>query len=67
MRATDPFHLTLLGCTAATLVAAVVLADRGLSLAWCLAVVALAPVVTIAGYEAIGHRHMQDHLSKLRV
>jgi low temperature requirement protein LtrA len=67
MRAADPFHLTLLGCTAVTLVAAVVLAGRGLPLAWCLVVVALAPVVTIAGYEAVGHRHMQDHLSKLRV
>jgi low temperature requirement protein LtrA len=67
MRAADPFHLTLLGCTAVALVAAVVLASRGLPLAWCLVVVALAPVVTIAGYEAVGHRHMQDHLSKLRV
>ena len=27
---------------------------------------AAAPVVTIVGYEAVGHRHMQDHLSKLR-
>ena len=66
MRAADPFHLTLLAGSAAVLVAAVVLADRGLSLAWSLVVAALAPVVTIVGYEAIGHRHMQDHLSKLR-
>jgi hypothetical protein len=66
MRAADPFHLTLLGGTGVALVTAVVLADRSLSLAWCLVVVALAPVVTIAGYEALGHRHMQDHLSKLR-
>ena len=66
MRATDPFHLVLLAGTAAVLVAAVVLAGQGLSLAWCLVVVALAPVVTIVGYEAIGHRHLQDHLSKLR-
>jgi low temperature requirement protein LtrA len=66
MRAADPFHLTLLAGTAAVLVAAVVLAGEGLSLAWSLVVVALAPVVTIVGYEAIGHRHLQDHLSKLR-
>jgi low temperature requirement protein LtrA len=66
MRATDPFHLILLAGTAAVLVAAVVLAEQGVSLAWCLVVVALAPVVTIVGYEAIGHRHLQDHLSKLR-
>ena len=66
MRATDPFHLILLAGTAAVLVASVVLAGQGLSLAWCLVVVALAPLVTIVGYEAIGHRHLQDHLSKLR-
>ena len=66
MRAADPFHLTLLGSTAAVLIAAVVLATRGVSLPWTLVVVALAPVVTIVGYEAVGHRHMQDHLSNLR-
>ena len=66
MRAADPFHLTLLAATAAVLVAAVVAAYYHLSLAWSLVVVALAPVVTIVGYEAVGHRHMQDHLSKLR-
>ena len=66
MRAADPFHLTLLAGTVGVLVAAVVLADRGLSLAWSQVVVALAPVVTIVGYEALGHRHLQGHLSKLR-
>jgi len=66
MRATVPFHLTLLAGTAAVLVAAVVLDDYKLSLAWSLVVVALAPVVTIVGYETVGHRHLQDHLSKLR-
>jgi low temperature requirement protein LtrA len=66
MRATDPFHLILLAGTAAVLIAAVVLAEQGVSLAWCLVVVALASVVTIVGYEAVGHGHVQDHLSKLR-
>ena len=61
-----PFHLFLLAGTAAVLVAAVVLADQGLSLAWSMVVVALAPVVTIVGYEALGHRHLQDHLTRLR-
>jgi hypothetical protein len=28
--------------------------------------VALAPVVTIVGYETVGHRHGQDHLEHLR-
>jgi hypothetical protein len=66
MRAVDLFHLTLLACTAAVLVAAVVLAAQGVSLAWCLVVVALAPVVTVVGYEALGHRHLEDHLARLR-
>lgn len=66
MRATDPFHLMLLAATAAVLVAAVVLPGTGVSLAWSLVVVALAPVVTIVGYEALGHRHLQDHLARLR-
>jgi hypothetical protein len=66
MRAADPFHLVLLAGTAAVLVAAVVLANRGLSLAWSQVVVALAPVVTIVGYETIGYRHVGEHVSKLR-
>jgi low temperature requirement protein LtrA len=66
MRAADPFHLALLAGSAAALIAGVVLASRGVSLPWCLVVVALTPVVTVAGYEAVGHRHMQDHLTKLR-
>jgi low temperature requirement protein LtrA len=66
MRAADSFHLLLLAGTAAVLVAAVVLANQGLPMPWSQVVVALAPVVTIVGYEAIGHRHLQDHLSRLR-
>ena len=66
MRAADPFHLTLLAATALVLVVAVVLAGQGLSLAWSLVVAALAPVVTIVGYEALGHRHLEDHLARLR-
>ena len=66
MRAADALHLTLLAGTAAVLVADVVLSHQGLSLAWSLVVAALAPVVTIVGYEAVGHRHLQDHLEKLR-
>jgi len=66
MRTADSFHLILLAGTAAVLIAAVVLSDRGLSLAWSQVVVAIAPMVTVVGYEAIGYRHMQDHVSKLR-
>ncbi len=43
--------------TAAVLGLAVLLAANGVSMANCLLVVTLAPVVTVVGYELVGHRH----------
>jgi hypothetical protein len=43
----------------------VVLAATGLSLGWSLIVVTLAPVVTIVGFEARGHRHMAAALDRI--
>jgi low temperature requirement protein LtrA len=60
--ANDPFHVLLLVATVAVLVLAVVLAAAGVSMAVCLVVLMLAPVVTVVGYETIGHRHVMDHL-----
>ena len=65
MRAHDPFHLALLVATAALLVLSVVLAAAGVSVALCLVVLALAPAVTVVGYEALGHRHMAEQLEQL--
>jgi low temperature requirement protein LtrA len=64
VRAFDPFHLALFVVTLAVLGIAVALAAQGVSLGWSLVVVMLAPVVTIAGFEAIGHRHMADALRR---
>jgi low temperature requirement protein LtrA len=64
-RTQDPFHLGLLAGTAAILVASVVLAAAGASVAACLVVLALAPAVTVVGYELLGHRHMADALEHL--
>jgi low temperature requirement protein LtrA len=61
----DPFHLLLLAGTGAFLVAGVVLAAAGVTMSVCLIVLALAPVVTIVGYETLGHRHMADALERL--
>ena len=62
----DPFHLGLLAGTAAVLVAlSVVLAAAGASVAVSLLVLALAPAVTVVGYETLGHRHMSDALQRL--
>jgi len=66
MRVFDTFHVALVVVTAAVLVAAVVLASSGASLPVCLAVVALAPLVTVVGYETVGHRHVIDHIDRLQ-
>jgi len=58
VHARDPFHIGLLVATAAVLVLAVVLAAVGAAMAVCLVVLMLAPLVTVIGYETVGHRHM---------
>ncbi len=52
------FHLTLLAGTVAVLVLAVLFATIGAAMAVCLVLLMLAPLVTVIGYETIGHRHM---------
>jgi low temperature requirement protein LtrA len=61
----DPFHLGLLVATAAVVVLSVLLAAAGASTAVCLLVLMCAPVVTVVGYEALGHRHMARALERL--
>lgn len=62
----DPFHTGLLLGTAAVLVLSVALAAVGVGMAWCLVVLALAPVVTVVGYETAGHRHQEALLAELK-
>ncbi|SDK75003.1 low temperature requirement protein A [Nonomuraea jiangxiensis] len=64
MRHRDPFHLLLLAGTAGVVVVAVVCAELGLSMSWCLVVLMLAPAVTVVGYETVGHRHVAEALSR---
>ena len=45
------------------LVLPVVLAAAGVDMVWCLAVLALAPWVTVVGYETVGHRHNAEVLA----
>jgi low temperature requirement protein LtrA len=59
----DPFHLTLLAGTSAVLVLSVVLAALGVGVAVCLVVLMFAPVVTVVGYETVGHRHVAEFLN----
>ena len=58
VRAVDPFHIALLAGTAALLIIPVMLATTGAPMAICLVVLMLAPLVTVIGYETIGHRHV---------
>jgi low temperature requirement protein LtrA len=64
-RTHDPFHFRLVAGTAAILVASVVLAAAGASVAACLLVLALAPAVTVVGYETVGHRHLAEAVEQL--
>jgi low temperature requirement protein LtrA len=65
MRARDPFHLGLMVATAAMLILSVVLAAAGVNMPLCLIVLALAPAVSVVGYETLGHRHIADALERL--
>jgi len=64
VRGFDPFHLALAAGTLVVLAIAVAAAANGVSLGWSLIIVMLAPVVTIVGYESIGHRHMVATLER---
>ena len=63
----DPFHLSLVAGSAAVLALAVVLAAAGANIAICLLVVMFTPIVTVLGYETLGHRHVQEALHRMRV
>lgn len=63
-RHADPFHLTLVAGTAAVIALSVGLAALGVGVAVCLLVLMLAPVVTVVGYETLGHRHVAEALAR---
>ncbi len=65
VQASDPFHLTLLAGTAGVLALATFLASAGVGMSACLIVVMFAPLVTVVGYETIGHRHMRAALERI--
>jgi low temperature requirement protein LtrA len=64
-RVFDPFHLLLLGGTALVVAASVAMAAAGSAMVWCLAVLALAPWVSVVGYETVGYRHGERVLERL--
>jgi low temperature requirement protein LtrA len=64
VRSFDAFHLLLLAGTGVVLAVAVALAAAGVTMAVCLVVVMLAPVVTVVGFEVVGHRHAEEAFSR---
>jgi hypothetical protein len=65
VQAADPFHLALLAGAAGVLALATFLASAGVGMPVCLVVVMFAPLVTVVGYETIGHRHMLVALERI--
>ncbi|MBO3749261.1 low temperature requirement protein A [Streptosporangiaceae bacterium NEAU-GS5] len=64
LRQRDSFHLLLVAITAGVLALAVICAQQGVNVAWCLVVVMAAPAVTVIGYETVGHRHLARSLAE---
>jgi low temperature requirement protein LtrA len=65
LREHDLWHVALLGGMAALVVLAAVLAAAGVGVEICLLVLMIAPLVTVAGYETFGHRHMSAAIERL--
>jgi len=64
VRTMDAFHLLLIALTGAVLGLAVWLAAAGISMANCLLVVTLAPMVSVVGYETLGDRHAAQAIAR---
>jgi low temperature requirement protein LtrA len=65
MRTRDPLHFALGAGTLAPLLLSIGLAAAGVGMPVCLVVLALAPAVTVVGYEMLGHRHIADAVERL--
>ena len=64
VRTVEVFHVVMIVASVAVLAVAVWLAASGVSMANCLLVVTLAPVIPVVGHELVGHRHTERALSK---
>ncbi|MBJ7339632.1 low temperature requirement protein A [Mycolicibacterium sp.] len=58
VRTCDVFHVLLAVLTVGVLVGAVGCAAAGVPMTACLLIVTLAPVVSVVGFEVLGHRHV---------
>lgn len=63
VRRFDQLHVWLLLTTILVVATAVLAAIFGANIVVCLSVLIFAPIITIIGYEALGHRHQNEMLS----
>ena len=63
VRTWDRFHVLLVALTGLVLVAAVGAAAAGVPMAVCLLIATLAPVVSVVGFESVGHRHAAEAIA----
>jgi low temperature requirement protein LtrA len=64
LRRLNGFHVGLYGAGMAVLGLATLLAAQGVSMTACLVVVTCSPLVIVAGYELVGHRHAAADLAR---
>ena len=62
----DRFHLLLIGGATVFLVLPAVLVIRGVALPVCLLALTLAPVVSVIGYERVGHARQAEVIRRLQ-
>jgi low temperature requirement protein LtrA len=64
VRRWDPLHAWLLAGTAIVVLLSIGAAVAGVSMALCLVILMFAPVVTVVGYELLGHRHSAEAITE---
>jgi low temperature requirement protein LtrA len=64
MQEGDRFHVWLIALTLVVMAASIAATAAGLSLSLALILLMFAPVVTVVGYEALGHRHQAEALQR---
>ena len=64
VRTRDVFHALLVAITAVVLVGAVLAAGAGVPMTVCLLIVTLAPMVTVVGFELLGHQHAANAIAE---
>ena len=62
VRRFDQLHIWLLLATAAVIATAIMAAIFGANIVECLGILLFAPVITVVGYEVLGHRHQGEML-----